>query len=209
MIIKIKILFVHNMLNHNGFTLAETLITLVIIGVIAAITIPSIINSTINNEYVSKLKKTYSIISQATNLIIAEEGPVLGWATNDEKVYSLYEKKLINIKNCKKTRGCFSQHTSGKHTYLNGETDYGNWDTLPSFITIDGIQVGFYFTDTRKQIYIDVNGEKKPNRWGRDVYIFDLEGNNLSPYCSQDNCRAGQRGTGCACRVLREGAINY
>ena len=68
----------------RGFTLAEVLITLVIIGVIAAMTIPTLMNNTNKQEYVSKLKKAYSTLSQATNRIITEEGnprgDIGGWA---------------------------------------------------------------------------------------------------------------------------------
>ena len=58
----------------RGFTLAEVLITLVIIGVIAAMTIPTLINKTNNQEYVSRLIKTYSTLSQGLNSI---------WQKND------------------------------------------------------------------------------------------------------------------------------
>ena len=73
-----------NLKGFRGFTLAEVLITLVIIGFIAAMTIPTLINKTNNQEYVSKLKKAYSTLSQATNRIITEEGnprgDIGGWA---------------------------------------------------------------------------------------------------------------------------------
>ena len=80
-----------------AFTLAEVLITLVIIGVIAAITVPSLINKTNNQETVSRLKKAYSTMSQATNMIIAENGPATSWVTTKDEVFNLYKKKLINV----------------------------------------------------------------------------------------------------------------
>ena len=70
----------------KGFTLAEVLITLVIIGVIASMTIPTLMNNTNKQEYVSRLKKTYSTLAQATNRIIADAGnpraDIGGWATS-------------------------------------------------------------------------------------------------------------------------------
>ncbi len=48
-----------------GFTLAEVLITLVVIGVIAATTIPTLINNTNAHEYKSALKKAVSGVNQA------------------------------------------------------------------------------------------------------------------------------------------------
>ena len=52
---------------NDGFTLAEVLITLVIIGVITAITVPSLINKTNNQEYVSRLKR---LIQHSLRLLI-------------------------------------------------------------------------------------------------------------------------------------------
>ena len=109
----------------NAFTLAEILITLVIIGIIAAVTVPSLINKTQNQEYVSKLKKAYSTLSQATNLIIAEEGTPNaskgGWADNSRNIYEMYKKYLINAKDCGRENGCFEQHSNAYYRYLNGD----------------------------------------------------------------------------------------
>lgn len=57
-----------------AFTLAEVLITLGIIGVVAAITMLSLITNIQNKGYVEKLKKSYSLISQTTNLVSEDMG---------------------------------------------------------------------------------------------------------------------------------------
>ena len=62
----------------RGFTLAEVLIALVIIGVIAAMTIPTLINKTNKQEYVSRLTKTYSTLSQGLNSIWQNNGTAPG-----------------------------------------------------------------------------------------------------------------------------------
>jgi len=51
--------------NKKGFTLAEVLITLVIIGVVVAMTIPNVINNSKKQEYSAKFKKFYSTMKQA------------------------------------------------------------------------------------------------------------------------------------------------
>lgn len=55
-------------------------------------------------EYVSRLKKTYSTLSQVTNKIIAEEGTPRGdkgeWATNTQNIINKYKNKLNNTKKC-------------------------------------------------------------------------------------------------------------
>lgn len=52
----------------KAFTLAEVLVTLGIIGVVAAMTMPTLINNTGNEKYVAKLKKVQSLLGQAMQL---------------------------------------------------------------------------------------------------------------------------------------------
>ena len=58
----------------KGFTLAEVLITLAIIGVIAALTIPGVIVNTQQSEYKTGLKKAVSVLNSAIQANIANEG---------------------------------------------------------------------------------------------------------------------------------------
>ena len=58
----------------SGFTLAEVLVTLMIIGVIAAMTIPSLMQSTAQQEYRAAYKKAVSMINQAVTLNYALDG---------------------------------------------------------------------------------------------------------------------------------------
>ncbi len=62
-----------------AFTLAEVLITLAIIGIVAAMTIPTLITNYQKKQTVSKLKQTYSIISQALTMAQAEHGDTTTW----------------------------------------------------------------------------------------------------------------------------------
>ena len=52
----------------KGFTMAEVLITLGIIGVVAAMTLPSLINNNRNKALEAAFKKNYSVIEQALNM---------------------------------------------------------------------------------------------------------------------------------------------
>lgn len=58
----------------TGFTLAEILITLGIIGIVAAMTIPTLINNIQKTQYVAGLKKAYSTIQQGFKLYMADQG---------------------------------------------------------------------------------------------------------------------------------------
>ena len=209
----------------RGFTLAEVLITLVIIGVIAAMTIPTLMNNTNKQEYVSRLKKTYSVLTQATQKIIAEEGmprgDIGGWATSSEAVYNMYKKYLSNTKECGIGTGCFQ----GTYLRMNNTTqqyDAGRY----TFVLADGTEVGVGNNDfssdcslnsngtrnTCQVILVDINGAKGPNEVGRDAFAFSLLENGLVPTgCGSNSiCVKGvSHGWDCTCKVLRENAMNY
>ena len=70
--------FVRNS-NKYAFTLAEVLITLGIIGVVAAMTLPTLINSTRHKELYVGLQKAYSIPQQAVQRMNYEEGLDVTW----------------------------------------------------------------------------------------------------------------------------------
>lgn len=77
----------------RGFTLAEVFITLVVIGIIVAITIPSLINKTNEQETVVGVKNAYSILSQAVNMAKTENGDLDTWfADNDNNKVGFVNK---------------------------------------------------------------------------------------------------------------------
>lgn len=218
--------------NDRAFTLAEVLIALAIIGVIAALTVPNLMHKLEKQGYVSGLKKAYSILSNATRLIIAENGTPKaadgGWADSTLHMYELYKSHLKNAKECGMASGCFLERTEYK--FLNGSVQHFSWDmngTRRTLILADGVQSAFVFYDNDggrncssawngsknfcAEIFVDVNGSKKPNTFGRDLFRFVLKENGLYPSgCDYDDCLyAGSTGWGCACTVLKENAMNY
>ena len=68
----------------QGFTLAEVLITLGIIGVVAALTLPSIVAHQRKVEYSSRLKKFYSMMEQAIRMSEEDNGEILSWTRSGE-----------------------------------------------------------------------------------------------------------------------------
>ena len=74
-------------LRKFAFTLAEVLITLAIIGVVAAMTIPTLVQKYNEHTRIIWLKKVYSVLSNAYNLAIADYGSFESWGlagTTDE-----------------------------------------------------------------------------------------------------------------------------
>ena len=209
--------------SRKAFTLAEVLIALTIIGVIAAITVPALIQRTNKQEYVSALQKTYSTLSQAAQMIITENGNPKcddgGWACSTEDVYKMFKKYLNNAKECGNTSsGCFD----GTYLQYNGGTV--NFTGRYNFVMADGTLVsmrkadfsndcsgvGSGSTEYCQLIVVDVNGAKKPNVVGLDTFSFVLKPDGLHyAGCDSNGCKKTLAGWGCTCKVIREGAINY
>ena len=199
------------------------LITLVIVGVIASMTIPTLINKTNNQEYSSRLKKAYSTMSQATNKIIADEGnpnaSIGGLATSPDAIYEMYKKYLSKAQDCGTNNDeCFGQYLRMDGTVLTVTS-------AKSLVLADGTKLaignGDFSDNCSKKaigsenvcqfIMVDVNGSKKTNTVGKDTFHLALKENGLFPAgCEYDGgCAKTTKGWGCACKVLREGAINY
>ena len=95
----------------TGFTLAEVLVTLAVIGVIAALTIPGLIEKGTKKQLAARAKTAFSIISQATNMVLLEnDGNLTGCFSGNEQheqALNCYVDKLNIIKNCGTGTGCF------------------------------------------------------------------------------------------------------
>ncbi len=168
-------------MSKQAFTLAEVLITLAIIGVVAALTIPTVVRNYQKHQTVVRLKKTYSALANTTNLAIAEHGPIEGWEINeggDGGAKNFADKYVIPYlkvsKNCgvKTTGDC-----EFKWSYLDKSVSGSFGSGYTRFYLNDGTFVAvsiFENTDTDKRMYITINlnGQKQPNTYGKDIYCF-------------------------------------
>lgn len=79
-----------------AFTLAETLIVMGIIGVVAALTIPNLNSSTANKEKVAKVKKIYANLEDAVGRAQAVYGPVQNWirGKSEAERYKIFYERI-------------------------------------------------------------------------------------------------------------------
>lgn len=179
-------------MKKRGFTLAEVMIALSLIGVIASLTIPTFIANSRNKANASKLATTISAVENAFTSMISTE------MANDltETDFGLAR----------------TEANFGKYLKLDGSDDelktyYG---TANPFVVIG--KTGFQPIVTRifqakngalliyrdsvvapaaddshpgaiGNLYIDVNGPAKPNVWGRDVFSFRVGNDGLLYPC--------------------------
>jgi len=189
----------------KGFTLAETLIVIGIIGVVAAITIPTIITNYREKATANQVKKAYALLSQAVKLAEVENGPVEGWNWGEEKEDINGEVNVLNIlaphlkmlKICGADigEGCFPRGVMYK--YLDG-TDYGvidDLDTRAKAMLLNGNSLHVYsYGDSCEHnlgdspldricgnITVDINGVNGPNQYGKDVFAFHVTAYGVVP----------------------------
>ena len=163
-----------------AFTLAEVLITLGIIGVVAAMTIPTLVANYQKKETVTALKKAYSQLSQAVKMSELENGDKEYWNYDlpAETFMNTYLKPFL--KDVEQTNG-FDIHKTINYKYLNGDriTESSVNDKNNSVIKlsdgtiifVDGWSSG---ENTGRGILVDTNGFKKPNILGRDLFAFGI-----------------------------------
>ena len=221
----------------SGFTLAEVLITLGIIGIIAAMTIPTLISNSQKAQYVAALKRTYSMLSQVQGLLASDNGDFVSAMSNinsSEGFASIFAKKMNVAKICNTASGIIGC-LANKYMYLNGDIlTFANYHS--SFVTVDGIAYWFerYSSECSSSkssgitppildkqicgiIYVDINGPNRgPSKLGRDLFSFWVTNRGVYPFGTGDpkqdidtECKIIDGGTTCTVKVLSEDAMNY
>lgn len=193
----------------KAFTLAEILITLGIIGVVAALTMPSIITHHQKQVTVNKLKKAYSILSQMTVKTYADNGPVSGFIGSGENVNADKTKQFFEtywlpyfngpvIANPSFYKSDDSRYyvyktLSGMDfdagiitSYSWGHILFSTQDGMIYYVLLSGWKNSNLVYLTKTNVYIDINGIKPPNTLGKDVFIFTInfDNNIVQPWCN-------------------------
>ena len=169
-----------------AFTLAEVLITLAIIGIMATLTIPNLIQSYKKTEYSSKLKKFYSTMQQAIQMSQLDNGLLENWefqtsiadeeGNRDYDANHEYEKAWLSkyilpyMKYNKISDGSYSPETDTEEAIHIPVTIYLN----------DGSTFSTFLGSCMDIIY-DVNGAGAPNTTGQDQYRYTFCFSNSGP----------------------------
>ena len=191
-------------------------------------TIPTLMNNTKKQEFVSQLTKTYSTLAQGLNAIWNKNDTAPG----DYEFFSTHNfmdefAKVTNIqKKCSTISECMGQNIYDNHRFLSGSTINSSYiadgktvitadGQMISFVTLVSVTYGLTAEDTENtmgRLIVDVNGNKGPNKVGIDTYYFYLvRGKGIVPAGMQGvtNCAKNKPGYDCAAKVLKEKAINY
>ena len=143
-----------------AFTLAEVLITLGIIGVVAALTIPTLMANHRRKVTATRLKQSYNILYNAIKASEAENGSWLYWDAPEKggNTKEFAEKYILP----------YLKYTDvGENTVFDG-ISVKYYIKLVNGTTV-GLSMGLCL-----DFVVDINGEKAPNKWGYDQFDFLL-----------------------------------
>ena len=227
-------------MKKNAFTLAEVLITLGIIGVVAALTMPALIANYQQKALKTQYAKAYSNLFNAIKLAQANLDYPIGcsywdanptgcsakcvgyneydecnsWTCQDGSALpseyngprgdcqafeqELFHNVLKPIKFCKDhalANGCITTDFKGIDEVKKEQTPTGNFNpnggwaktniqnNYSAYVLADGtiiMKYGVEGTGSYPIYTIDINGRKKPNKWGYDIFTFEVFGDSTS-----------------------------
>lgn len=203
----IKVTNLKNMTNTGGyimqkaFTLAEVLITLGIIGIVAALTMPSLIGNYQKKQAVTILQREINVIQNALKRSEVDNGEMTTWNFGNigiegntkifgEKYFLPY---LKTIKTCiPASDECWTRPNAINGTPANMLLGLEQYQYRGAAILNDGAALFFWANHPadpeHAQIWIDINGPKKgPNTLGKDVFGTITGFNNELPYKGKTN----------------------
>ena len=201
-----------------AMTLAEILITLGIIGFVAAMVIPTLMHDINDNELKTAFRKAYSVASQAWMLAQAEDGPFTakggytgcifkdGTSVEPNAVdgrANAFKSKMKVIKTCINANGCWPTDYETKNTDLV-DVGGGNGTYKPtnfSWISDDGMCWGFpaYGVD-EAYLVVDTNCKKGPNKIAKDIFSMLLGADGIIYFVIDDKATTGgpvSKGSAC------------
>ena len=161
----------------SAFTMAEVLITLGILGIVIAMTLPLIISHYQKKQTTTQLKKVYSTLKQATEFAKYKYGNVEDWDYNlDENTflqtyYAPYLRTIIN-----------KESNTYEYTDLSGKE---HTQKRPTLVLEDGTYIFIIIVKAYNNpfhIAVDINGNKSPNKIGRDLFVFSIVNNQFQTY---------------------------
>ncbi len=151
-----------------GFTLAEVLITLGIIGVVAALTLTNLITNYQKRVTINRLKTAYSIFAQAVNESVQDNGSIADWEYSYTDMAPKYIFPYVETIGTEKSYAL--KIPSGKAKFIH----WGGWTTGKIYQMKNGMTYSLIFDHGGLYLTVDINGKAKPNRMGKDGFTFVL-----------------------------------
>lgn len=211
-------------IKHFAMTLSEVLLTISIIGVVAALTMASLSNKFNELKNLASLKKIYTVLNQVTMFVMLDKSSPNYWGFDEysqdssQLAYSYYKPYFKVVRECSNQAGCWHYPTkflSGQ-IYMRRAQFYQYMFTLVDGMNIlmniypKEVIISEFGVNVEKDslvFIVDVNGDVWPNQIGRDIFAFVLNGDEIVPSGKDNsyNCNRAASGLTCTSRVINDG----
>lgn len=163
-----------------AFTLAEVLITLGIIGIIAALTIPALVTKYKKQVTANCLKVAYSLFNQALGLSVQHNGDTSSWEITSTGIAPKYILPYVEYV------GKVKPYTM-KSLYPEGI--WLLWDRNNIYALKNGMIFTILYSQGVISLTVDINGQQGPNELGIDGFEFRIltTKNTLGTVCTSNN----------------------
>jgi type II secretory pathway pseudopilin PulG len=175
-----------------AFTLAEILIVIGILGIVAEMTIPDLVTNVQSQTYITSLQRAYNEINSTINQIATDGGciedlgcsGIYGVGTDPTSVGHAFEQYFKVSKDCGiSSQNCWPNQTNINYDGSSISHDNYNTNGYYTFVTADGMSFALNANYLPANgcgggssycgfIVVDTNGPKGPNTYGRDTFIF-------------------------------------
>ena len=173
---------------ERGFTLAEVLIAMTIVGIISVLTVPSVMQNTFTKANIAKLQAVHAQVSQAVKQAMVDErindlrdSEFVSSTANQQQSLNIdFIEKYFNMsKSCTTVSDCFaSTYKEIKNASLANSINYIKTDKAGYAILTNGAAIALDLSSqmtsstSKAHFVVDVNGKESPNIFGRDLFQF-------------------------------------
>ena len=170
--------------NFSGFTLSELLLTLAIVGIVAVLTIPVLMNNVQNKMFATQVKNmTAEIQTLVEDVLNDNHTRDLSDTDFSDPEELLTEKHFKIVKTCPANESlakCWKTGAIGdaKVKYKKINNTNAAIEAQKTIILKNGVMLAYSTIENENilgQFIIDVNGNDKPNIIGRDVFGFYVD----------------------------------
>lgn len=161
----------------KGFTIAEVLITLGIIGIVVSMTLPMLIEKHKKQETSAKLKKFYTTMQQAIMMSEIDNSDMRYWDF-DTTGYKNEDGNKDHAKTAELCEKFFNRYLKKylKHYFyekgLNTSDENGSTIFRTNRIIFYDGTIAYLNAGSCYDLLFDTNGDKKPNKYGQDQFAF-------------------------------------
>lgn len=191
------------MILKKAFTLAEVLVTIGVLGVVAAITMPTLVGGTKPKELEAQFKQAHSMLSQAVISVVNEKGIGIrkmytirtgnSYTRSTEIANAIYDKLKV-VGECEYSTPVRNYSKTTSDVFIDRGTAY------PNRLLANGMCFNVQVNAGMINLSIDLNGAKKlPNVLGHDIFFFYIDDNDtlqpkkMSELLSEDEVKDSEK----------------